>query len=167
MKNSNKSFFKIVDGKSVPFNPVDINGNPIKFKDSVIMPDPEGDDNWNHGGFSVTVVDVIEMHTTGPVLRECIDAWADAEQRGVSPPFRLVVGKTYELQNGDRVKIVERFAKHRGYETVMDEHGCHRYDRSTDQEDTGRVTGTAHDYSCPLNIRRENDKFSEPTTDPR
>ncbi len=77
-------------------------------------------------------------------------------------PFRLVVGKTYELQNGDRVKIVERFAKHRGYETVMDEHGCHRYDRSTDQEDTGRVTGTAHDYSCPLNIRRENYEDERP-----
>ena len=71
-------------------------------------------------------------------------------------PFRFTVGETYELQNGDRVKIVERFAEHRGYETVMDEHGCHRYDRSTRQEDTGRVTGTAHDYSCPLNIRREN-----------
>ena len=79
-------------------------------------------------------------------------------------PFRYVVGETYELQNGDRVKIVERFAKHRGYETVMDEHGYHRYDRSTHQEDTGRVTGTAHDYSCPLNIRRENSELYEPET---
>lgn len=70
-------------------------------------------------------------------------------------PFLFTVGETYELQNGDRVKIVERHAKYRGYETVVDENGCHRYDRSTSNSDAGRVTGTPHDYSHPENIKRE------------
>lgn len=70
--NNNQSFFKVVDGKSVPFNPVDINGNKIKFKDSVIMPDPKDDDNWSHGGFLATVVDVLEMSTQGPATVEML-----------------------------------------------------------------------------------------------
>lgn len=71
-------------------------------------------------------------------------------------PFKFEVGKTYELQNGDRVQIVARHERTRGYETVIDEHGCHRYDRSISHEDAGRVTGTPHDYSHLLNIRRGN-----------
>ena len=78
-------------------------------------------------------------------------------------PFRFTVGETYELQNGDRVKIVARHVKYRGYETVVDENGYHRYDRSTSDSDAGRVTGTPHDYSHPENIRRENTKTEGPS----
>lgn len=73
-------------------------------------------------------------------------------------PFRFTVGETYELQNGYRVKIVARYTRHRGFETVVDEAGIHRYDRSTSSIDAGRVTATAHDYSHPENIKRENEK---------
>ena len=73
-------------------------------------------------------------------------------------PFRFTVGETYELQNGDRVKIVARHSKYRGYETVVDENGCHRYDRSTSDSDAGRVTGSPHDYSHPKNFRRGSDE---------
>jgi hypothetical protein len=58
MNKNDKSFFKIVDGKSVPFNPSDVNGEKIEFFSTVIMPDPNGtDDHWKYGGFSATVID--------------------------------------------------------------------------------------------------------------
>ena len=72
-------------------------------------------------------------------------------------PFLFEVGETYLTQEGKAVKVVARHAKYRGYETVVDADGCHRYDRSTgDKRDSGRVTGTPHDYSCPKNFIREN-----------
>jgi hypothetical protein len=58
MKNNNKSFFKIVDGKSVPFNPLDVNGKSITYGAVITMPEPNGtDDCWSHGGFIATVWD--------------------------------------------------------------------------------------------------------------
>jgi hypothetical protein len=73
-------------------------------------------------------------------------------------PFRFTLGESYELQNGQFVKIVARHLQTAGYETIEDEAGVHRYDRSTHDSDAGRVTGTAHDYSCPENIKR----YSQP-----
>lgn len=69
-------------------------------------------------------------------------------------PFRYKLGETYELQNGQSVTIVARHIQFAGYETIEDEAGFHRYDRSTHDSDAGRVTGTPHDYSCPENIKR-------------
>lgn len=68
--------------------------------------------------------------------------------------FQIEVGRTYELQDGSTVLIIGRAKNLRGYETVYDEHGHHRYDRSTHDSDTGRCTGTAHDYSHPRNLKR-------------
>lgn len=71
-------------------------------------------------------------------------------------PFLFEVGKTYLTQEGKSVKVIARHDMIRGYETVVDETGCHRYDRSTGNKlDSGRVTGTAHDYSCPQNFIRK------------
>ena len=58
MKNNNKKFFKVVNGKSVGFYPVDFHGNTITYGASVTMPEPNGtDDAWFFGGFVATVWD--------------------------------------------------------------------------------------------------------------
>lgn len=75
-------------------------------------------------------------------------------RRKYGAPWRFTLGETYELQNGQHVKIVARHIQLAGYETIEDEAGIHRYDRSTHDSDAGRVTGTPHDYSCPENIKR-------------
>jgi hypothetical protein len=67
--------------------------------------------------------------------------------------FKFALGKTYTLQNGEKIRLVRRDGS-MGYETVVDQYGIHRYDRSTHSKDAGRVTGSAHDYSHPENIAR-------------
>jgi len=85
---------------------------------------------------------------------------------GVPPPatgspFRFGVGQTYETQAGNRVTVIDRYTKFKGYECLVCSDGKHRYDRSNDSNDAGRVTGTAHDYSDPANFKRANDKFRD------
>lgn len=60
-------------------------------------------------------------------------------------PFR--VGNYYQTLAGEWVLFCQVHNKGSGYETMSDQFGVHRY---TDR-DFGRVTGTAHDYSCQLN----------------
>jgi hypothetical protein len=68
--------------------------------------------------------------------------------------FRYKVNSTYKCQNGDLVTVLGR-TQLKGYETLICSDGVHRYDRSTsDNIDAGRVTGTSHDYSYPLNFER-------------
>lgn len=69
--------------------------------------------------------------------------------------FRFLVGATYETQAGERVTVLDRHITHKGYECLVCSDGKHRYDRSTTDTDAGRVTGTAHDYSCPDNFKRD------------
>ena len=68
--------------------------------------------------------------------------------------FEYEVGKSYRTQEGGVVRIVSRHTELRNYETVLGDDGAHRYDRSESKSDTGRVTGTAHDYSYPMNFVR-------------
>jgi hypothetical protein len=68
--------------------------------------------------------------------------------------FKYEIGQTYELQDGTFAQMVDRSVADEGYETIIDEHGVHRYDRSTSDFDAGRVCGTAHDYSYSKNIKR-------------
>lgn len=63
------------------------------------------------------------------------------------------IGKEYQTQSGDTVKVLGRIGI-RGYECAVCSDGVHRYDRSTDKSDAGRVTATDHDYSHPLNFKR-------------
>lgn len=71
-------------------------------------------------------------------------------------PFRFEIGRSYETQAGDIVKVLGR-TETKGYECLICSDGKHRYDRSTGNgSDSGRVTGTAHDYSCPDNFKKEN-----------
>lgn len=68
--------------------------------------------------------------------------------------FKYVIGETYETQDGKFVTVLGR-TEIRGYECLICSDNKHRYDRSTNDEDAGRVTGTAHDYSCPDNFKRQ------------
>jgi hypothetical protein len=62
------------------------------------------------------------------------------------------LGGTYRTQDGQLVKMVGIANPGTHLETLVDEHGVHRYSRQID--DAGRVTGTAHDYSHPFNLAR-------------
>lgn len=70
--------------------------------------------------------------------------------------FTFRIGKTYKTQAGKRVKVIGR-TRTKGYECLNCSDGKYRYDRSTTKSDAGRVTGTAHDYSCPHNFERPNE----------
>ena len=74
--------------------------------------------------------------------------------------FTFVIGRTYKTQAGKRVKVIGR-TRLKGYECLRCSDGRYRYDRSTTKSDAGRVTGTAHDYSCPHNFERLNSKVSD------
>lgn len=69
--------------------------------------------------------------------------------------FKFIIGRTYITQRGKRVKVIGR-TRLKGYECLNCSDGKYRYDRSGGHRDSdaGRVTGTAHDYSCPDNFKR-------------
>lgn len=69
-------------------------------------------------------------------------------------PFMFDVGREYETQAGEKVTVLGR-TDVVGYECLQCSDGRYRYDRSTTSSDAGRCTGTAHDYSCPHNLKRE------------
>ncbi len=74
----------------------------------------------------------------------------------IGNPYLFEVGKTYLTTEGKAVKLVVRRTQHVGYETVMGEDKIHRYDRSTNNEDAGRCTGSA--INDPRNlVRKYND----------
>jgi hypothetical protein len=77
---------------------------------------------------------------------------------------QLELGKTYTTQDSRRVTMMEVSAKYKGYETMADQYGHHRYNRSTQDSDNGRSTGTDHNYSHPGNIDWSVPPF-EPTTE--
>lgn len=70
-------------------------------------------------------------------------------------PFVFEVGKSYETQDGKMIKVLGR-TELKGYECLICDDNKHRYDRTTNSMDAGRVTGTDHDYSCPDNFKRVN-----------
>ena len=76
-------------------------------------------------------------------------------------PFMFEVGKEYETQAGDIVKVLGRHDQYAGYESLICSDGRHRYDRSTYSEDAGRCTGTDFNYSCPHNLKRGDKKIFE------
>lgn len=82
------------------------------------------------------------------------DLTAAADGLGTYPDHIsfLCLGGTYETQDGKRIKFMGIHNAGKTYETLVDEAGCNRYSRRT--SDAGRVTGTAHDYSFPGNIKR-------------
>lgn len=69
--------------------------------------------------------------------------------------FMFSIGEKYLTQSGNVITILGR-TDLRGYECLECSDGKYRYDRSTHNDDAGRVTGTEHDYSHPDNIRRLN-----------
>lgn len=75
-------------------------------------------------------------------------------------PFMFEVGKEYETQAGDIVKVLGRHDQYAGYESLTCSDNRHRYDRSTHSSDAGRCTGTDHDYSCQHNFKRKLFEFT-------
>jgi len=67
--------------------------------------------------------------------------------------FKYSVGTRYLTQEGKWVWVLGRTTL-LGYECLRCSDGAYRYDRSTHSSDAGRVTATAHDYSCPQNFKR-------------
>ncbi len=72
----------------------------------------------------------------------------------IAMAYRFEVGRIYETQNGNFVRVNGRSDKYRGYETLICSDGRYRYDRSTHSDDAGRCTGSNHDYSNPWNLKR-------------
>jgi len=68
--------------------------------------------------------------------------------------FMFEIGKEYETQAGEKVTVLGR-TDLRGYECLKCSDGRYRYDRSDHGSDAGRCTGTAHDYSCEHNLKRD------------
>lgn len=64
------------------------------------------------------------------------------------------IGKKYKTQLGHKIRVLNRCGPI-GYEYLECSDGRCRYDRSTDNTDAGRVTGTSHDFSCPYNFKQE------------
>jgi len=76
---------------------------------------------------------------------DAMDAWRKANDGKWRSTFR--VGGRYRTQGGEIIKFVGVANSGTNFETMYDEAGVHRYTR----RDLGRVTGSAHDYSNPLN----------------
>lgn len=68
--------------------------------------------------------------------------------------FMFDVGSTYLTLEGEEVEVLGRNDAIPGYETLICSDCCHRYDRSTHNTDSGRTTGTAHNYTYRKNFRR-------------
>ena len=71
--------------------------------------------------------------------------------------YKFKVGQEYELQNGEKVRILGR-TDLKGYECLICSDGAYRYDRSTDSLDSsekGRCTATSHELLDPRNILNE------------
>lgn len=73
-------------------------------------------------------------------------------------PFKFRIGRNVMLQDGNEYRIVGRSMSYVGYETiaVVDRFYHHRrihiYDRSNSRSDSGRATGSCHQYTDKHNV---------------
>lgn len=63
-------------------------------------------------------------------------------------PLRYEVGKTYYTNNGGKFFVVKSHDTLKGYETISNEKGQGRYNRSTNGWDNGRTTGSKLTGDC-------------------
>lgn len=63
--------------------------------------------------------------------------------------FKFEIGGIYETLNGKKVRVIGRTR-----ECIECGDEIYRYDRGVDNPDSGRVTGTDFDYSCPDNFKK-------------
>lgn len=82
------------------------------------------------------------------------DIVAKHERKLEEAKFMFKVGETYETQCGKLVKVLSRTAHH----CIECSDGKYRYDLNSESTDSGRVTGTNHDYSHPDNFKRADKK---------
>jgi len=61
---------------------------------------------------------------------------------------RYKVGFIYKTKAGGNFYVVGEHVKHKGYETVYNQYGKGRYNRSTPNTDNGRTTGSAWTENC-------------------
>lgn len=99
-----------------------------------------------------TVVDSFNNYQEAVAMERLLTPEPEAEPE-VGMPFTYKIGWTYKTQEGKLVKVLGR-TELKGYECLECSDGVYRYDRSTHNEDAGRVTGTCHKYSDPRNFKR-------------
>lgn len=85
--SSNKTLSKLTNGVSGPYVPKSLDGIEIYIGATVILPEPNETDMWNHGNFSATVEDCDDQ--TGDLL--VIDA--EGDYWAVEPDRVLVNGE--------------------------------------------------------------------------
>lgn len=61
---------------------------------------------------------------------------------------RFKVGFIYKTKGGDNFRVVGEHTKLKGYETVYNQCGSNRYNRSTQNSDNGRSTGSEWTDNC-------------------
>jgi len=91
-----------------------------------------------------------ELHAVDIKNLEFLRQWLKIEERSMEP-FRP--GNTYQTQSGELVTFSRRQdEKFKGttYETMVDEYGHYRY--TNRGFDSGRLTGTNHEFTEPGNI---------------
>lgn len=103
------------------------------------------------GAVPQTTLDFLEKFKTCSDFHDLFNRRLGVRQapEQVGPFF---IGNWYTTQAGNSVQIVSVGSRVKGYETVVDHLGVHRYARSTHDRDQGRVTGTPADFSCADNI---------------
>lgn len=66
--------------------------------------------------------------------------------------FKYKIGQLYKTLNNDEVKVLAR-TNLKGYECILCSDKRYRYDRSTNQHDSGRCTGTSWEFPSINNLR--------------
>ncbi len=61
---------------------------------------------------------------------------------------RFKVGFIYKTKGGGSFRVVGESTKYVGYETVHNQYGNHRYNRSIHNSDNGRTTGSEWTDNC-------------------
>lgn len=61
---------------------------------------------------------------------------------------RFKVGLIYKTRCGGKFYVVGEHTKYKGYETVYNQYGKNRYNRSTENTDNGRTTGRDWTEDC-------------------
>ncbi len=61
---------------------------------------------------------------------------------------RFKVGFIYKTKSGGSFRVVGESTKYAGYETVHNQYGNYRYNRSTHNSDNGRTTGSGWTDNC-------------------
>ena len=121
----------------------------IKFSDQTILskpsPTPYGnyyDDHasqWDRG---------IALKFKSRILAEIVALIVGGKVVDNTKIYRYEIGKYYLTNDGSVFFVDKCKNKTKGYETVCNEEGSHRYNRTTFGGDNGRTTGSKYTGKC-------------------